>query len=178
MYFICLWIHKKSRFRSDWTVTASLSPGPPATRVLATRQRTGQLNSSSSPWRNHGFLWSRPEWLCPEQLEKKGTTLSRTVHTRRGGSPDPGCPRLLKYIPVCIVFVLCMYCITIRANTDLIHSTTIHTTIHAQYIWFISLVFITMHANPYQHTLACIMLIFGMYEIIIHANTDQIHAFF
>ena len=34
-----------------------------------------------------------------------------------------------------------------------------------------------IRANIYQHVLACIMLVFGMYDIMIHTKTDQIHAF-
>ena len=37
---------------------------------------------------------------------------------------------------------------------------------------------IAIRANIYQHALACITLVFGMYEIMIRANTDQIPAFF
>ena len=36
---------------------------------------------------------------------------------------------------------------------------------------------ITVHTNTYHHVLACIELVFGMYEIMTCANTDQIHAF-
>ena len=39
------------------------------------------------------------------------------------------------------------------------------------------LVCIAIRANICQHVLACIALVFGMYEIMIRANTDQIHAF-
>ena len=112
---------------------------------------------------------------------------------------------------VCIEFVLRMY-----------WNTTIHTTIHAQYIGYI-LVCVTrhyipahdmfwvgiwyvwnndtckyrpntclffafffqyvpimtrvLHAITYQH-MACFGLVFGMYEIMICANTDQMHTFF
>ena len=31
---------------------------------------------------------------------------------------------------------------------------------------------IGIHANTYQHALACIRLVFGMYELMIRANTD------
>ena len=34
-----------------------------------------------------------------------------------------------------------------------------------------------IHADTYQHVFACIELVFGMYETMIRANTDQIHAF-
>ena len=40
------------------------------------------------------------------------------------------------------------------------------------------MVCIAIHTNIYQHVLACIWLVFGMNELIIHANTDQIHACF
>ena len=76
---------------------------------------------------------------------------------------------------VCIVLVLGTYWIVIPANTDSIH-TTIHTIIHAKYIVHV-LVCIALRANICQHVLACIVLVFGMYEIMIRANTDQIHAF-
>ena len=77
---------------------------------------------------------------------------------------------------VCIVLVLGTYWIVIPANTDSIH-TTIHTIIHAKYIVHV-LVCIAIRANINQHVLACITLVFGMYEMMIRANTDQIHAFF
>ena len=64
----------------------------------------------------------------------------------------------------------------IPANTNSIH-TTIHTIIHAKYIVHV-LVCIAIRANINQHVLACITLVFGMYEMMIRANTDQIHAFF
>ena len=42
------------------------------------------------------------------------------------------------------------------------------------------MVCIALHANIYQHVLAFILLVtvFGMYDIMIRANTDQIHAYF
>ena len=45
--------------------------------------------------------------------------------------------------------------------------------IHAKYIGHV-LVCIAIRANTslYQHVLACIALVFGMYEIMICANTD------
>ena len=52
-----------------------------------------------------------------------------------------------------------------------------HTIMHAKYIVQI-LVCIAIRAKKYQHVLACITLVFGMYEIVIRANTDQIHALF
>ena len=66
-----------------------------------------------------------------------------------------------------------MYCVSIvyilnydtskyRLNTY--HNTYRSTTIH----W---------HAKYIMKVLACIDSVFGMYEIMIRANTDQIHAF-
>ena len=75
---------------------------------------------------------------------------------------------------VCIVLVLRTYWIVIRANTDSIH-TPIHTIIHAKYIVHI-LVCIAIRANmPACIGMYCVGI--GMYEIMIRANTDQIHTF-
>ena len=113
------------------------------------------------------FWWSLSEWLCPEQ--KKETTLSRTVivHTRRG-SPDPRWPRLLEYIPACISMYVCV-CIVyvLHYNTCKYRLGTYHNT-HHNTSWCpihqIHIGMITIHANTYQHALACITLVFGMYE--------------
>ena len=51
------------------------------------------------------------------------------------------------------------------------------TTIHARCRGNV-LVYTAIHANTYQHVLGCVILVFGIYEITIRANTDQIHAYF
>ena len=48
---------------------------------------------------------------------------------------------------------------------------------HAKCIEYV-LVCIPIHAKTNQHLLAAIKLVFGMYEIMMRANTVQIHAFF
>ena len=76
----------------------------------------------------------------------------------------------------CIVLVLHTYWIIICANTDWIHA-TIQATINAKYRGHV-LFCIVLQYIPILTRMACIVLVFVMHEIMIRANTDQMHAYF
>ena len=77
-------------------------------------------------------------------------------------------------ILVCIELVLLVTYVW-NCNTCQYRLNTYHNTYHNT--CQIHCTRIGMYYNTYQHVSACIALVFGIYEIMIRVNTDQIHAF-
>ena len=107
--------------------------------------------------------------------------------------PDDVLVVCIKYIHIQYVFTTnrfvfntCQYCVGItyvlNYNTCKNRLNTCHNTCHntcqtrrKRIGMYCNL---AIHANTYQHVLACIALVLGMCEIMVRANTDQIHAHF